>query len=236
MKNYKLPTFPLWISLGVLAILFMPWIDKHSGFFQFLASLILVGVTARYVWLTHEMLKTQELDLKIKTKYHIEPSLQLKNPKSECNVLNILEIEKKISFTVENDSYYHAYDVTVLICLLSPSESKSKKRVIHLAEYNFPVIKANKKIDLLLISPFINGEIKDLISFFKNFNDEFMKKALNYLEQSYKHHVYNMIEIYVFVQYKTVIDSIEAIAKKFSIYCVNKRIRVAISPTEKIDI
>ena len=57
MKNNKLPTFPLWISLGVLAIISMPYIDKHSGFFQFLANLILVGVTAIYVVSTQSIVK-----------------------------------------------------------------------------------------------------------------------------------------------------------------------------------
>lgn len=113
MKNNKLPTLPLWISLGVLIIIAIPYIDKHPGLFQFLANLVLVVVTGIYVWLTHEMLKTQKKEMEYKEQYFVIPIFkEIKN--------------SRVLIEIKNASMFSATEVTGYVLMKTPKRKEYK--------------------------------------------------------------------------------------------------------------
>jgi len=180
MKNYKLPTFPLWISLGILIGIFFPHlmshVDNHFGFYQFLTNLILVGVTASYVWLTYKMLKTQNKQLSIITKYIIVP--------------DITKIDRNSAFefycNIQNASMYTAFDIKIYVMLVNSSKNNfnyfiGDEYLSVIKPYETIEIEVRENVNYVFLSDEPPHDLEELLkkSYYPNkVKSYFMKKKL----------------------------------------------------------
>lgn len=234
MKNFKIPLIPLWISLGIFVVVLMPYIEKHSGFFQFLTSLILVGVTASYVWLTYKILKTQEIDLEMKKKYIIVPDI-LEVKKRSSNIL-------KLNCVIKNVSAYPASELSVFIVGFRNTGNGNFKHLV--GHYAIPAIAPQETIEFKphgLYPPEFGDETLEKAMDSYKFPEEVKKKILQeyILTEKFKRDITGentIAVIFLAISFRTVYNATKFLARDFLIYETYKKTREKIRITSNTSV